>query len=186
MVIGMPAGPDAWSGDTDWVRWVGCMHPGFDRECSSCGATWGGHTAEPLSPIRLLSEAGASFALLPAPSLVNFDYPYTHLVDIELLTPDRLVRYLGRPLSRDALVRLAEAWMRAAQDEHPEQTVSTVQDDAAGLAVVVNLSTPFAVTLEVLVEANLGGDVPEQDGVSFDVARSALIDATHAIEAWLT
>ena len=38
-------------------------------------------------PVRLLSEAGASFALLPAPSLANFDYPYTHLVDIELLTP---------------------------------------------------------------------------------------------------
>ena len=120
-----------------------------------------------------------------ATSLANFDYPYTHLVDIELLTPARLVRYLGRPLSRDALARLAEAWMQAARDEHPEQTVPTVQDDAAGLAVVVNQSTPFAVTLEILVEANLGGDVPDRDGVSFDVARSGLIDAAHAIEGWL-
>lgn len=185
LIIGMPSGPDAGSGDPDWVRWVGCMHPGFERECSSCGATWNRRTADALNPIRLLSEAGASFALLPAPSLANFDYPYTHLVDIELLTPDRLVRYLVRPLSRDALARLAEAWMQAAHDEHPEQTVPTVQDDAAGLAVVVNQSTPFAVTLEILVEANLGGDVPDQDGVSFDVARSGLIDAAHAIEGWL-
>lgn len=40
LVIGMPAGPGAMEDDPDWVRWVGCVHPGFDRECGSCGATW--------------------------------------------------------------------------------------------------------------------------------------------------
>ena len=24
----------------DWVSWVGCVHPGFDRSCAECGLTW--------------------------------------------------------------------------------------------------------------------------------------------------
>ncbi len=40
LVIGMPAGPEGVEGDPHWVSWIGCMHPGFDRECGSCGATW--------------------------------------------------------------------------------------------------------------------------------------------------
>ena len=40
LVIGMPAGPDVGAGDPDWVEWVGCMHPGHDRECGHCGNVW--------------------------------------------------------------------------------------------------------------------------------------------------
>ncbi len=40
LVIGMPLGPDVMQRDPDWVHWVGCVHPGYDRECGSCGATW--------------------------------------------------------------------------------------------------------------------------------------------------
>ncbi len=40
LVVGMPSGPLVMDGDPDWVQWVGCVHPGFDRECGSCGATW--------------------------------------------------------------------------------------------------------------------------------------------------
>lgn len=40
LVIGMPSGPEAMNGFPEWVRWVGCIHPGYDRECHSCGATW--------------------------------------------------------------------------------------------------------------------------------------------------
>lgn len=47
LVIGMP-GPSGDVGGPEWVRWVGCVHPGHDRECRSCGATWG-HVA-PTSP----------------------------------------------------------------------------------------------------------------------------------------
>lgn len=185
LIIGVRSGPDVMDGDPDWVQWVGSIHPGYNRECRSCGATWNSRAVEPPGPIRLLSDAGASFALLPAPNLMNLDYPYTQLVDIELLTPDRLVRYLGRPLSLDSLTRLAEAWLQAAQDEYPEQTVPTVKDDGAGLAVSVDQSTPFAVTLEILVEADQSDDIPDQDGVAFDVQRSGLIDAAHAIAGWL-
>jgi hypothetical protein len=40
LIIGLPAGPEAMSGTPDWVSWVGCVHPGHDRECSQCGLTW--------------------------------------------------------------------------------------------------------------------------------------------------
>lgn len=135
--------------------------------------------------IRLLSEDGASFALVPVPSLVNFDYPRIHIVDIELLTPGRLVRYLGRSLPRDSLARLAEAFMHAAQVYAPEQTVATVHDDAAGLAVLFNASTSFAVTVEVVIQTDLDLAVSDRDNVAFEVPRSALIDAAHAIDGWL-
>ena len=30
-----------WMNDKpDWVRMVGCLHPGYDRECLACGNQW--------------------------------------------------------------------------------------------------------------------------------------------------
>ena len=39
LVIGMPTSADPRTGP-DWVSWVGCIHPGFDRSCAECGLTW--------------------------------------------------------------------------------------------------------------------------------------------------
>ena len=39
LVIGMPTSADVMTGP-DWVSWVGCIHPGFDRSCADCGLTW--------------------------------------------------------------------------------------------------------------------------------------------------
>ncbi|GAA2470902.1 hypothetical protein GCM10009858_05240 [Terrabacter carboxydivorans] len=40
LVIGLPGDPDAVTNSPAWVEWVGCMHPGHDRECERCGLTW--------------------------------------------------------------------------------------------------------------------------------------------------
>ena len=40
LVIGMPATPEEFGSGPDWVSWVGCIHPGFDRSCADCGHTW--------------------------------------------------------------------------------------------------------------------------------------------------
>jgi hypothetical protein len=40
LVIGMPAHSDDYGSGPDWVSWVGCVHPGFDRSCAECGLTW--------------------------------------------------------------------------------------------------------------------------------------------------
>lgn len=92
LVIGLPTGPDVMTGDPTWVRWIGCVHPGYDRECTSCGSTWTAQAAlrthqsyddarlphrwhAPSSAVadrrpdgmkmRLLAGAGAAFALIP-------------------------------------------------------------------------------------------------------------------------
>src|SRR3954466_7678436 len=88
-------------------------------------------------PGRLLSEAGASFAMLPVPDLESFALRRSgpRLVDIELLAPDRLVRYLGRRVGLGFLNELAAAYLAAATLDHPELTVPSVQEEDAGLLV---------------------------------------------------
>jgi hypothetical protein len=40
LMIGMPAHPQSMDSTPRWVEWVGCMHPGHDRECDGCGLDW--------------------------------------------------------------------------------------------------------------------------------------------------
>jgi hypothetical protein len=34
----------------EWVVPVGCVHPGYDRECATCGFTWQGLTFDRVVP----------------------------------------------------------------------------------------------------------------------------------------
>ena len=157
--------------------------PSFsDRSCEDCDAIWSvGYAEAPPEPMRLLSEAGAAFALLPVPNLQDDDAVG---VDIELLTPDRLVRYLHRVPKGGALLRLGEMLQEIAEADHPELEAPTFQDEESGLAVLVLDSDPMTVTLEVQVVIELGSDVREVDGIAFDVLRADLITAAHQIGAW--
>ncbi|HEY0903363.1 MAG TPA: hypothetical protein VGE14_05685 [Marmoricola sp.] len=40
LLIGMPSSPEAWGSGPDWLHWVGCVHPGHERECGACGHFW--------------------------------------------------------------------------------------------------------------------------------------------------
>ena len=40
LVIGYLEHPEAMDTAPAWVEWVGCMHPGYNRECRRCGLTW--------------------------------------------------------------------------------------------------------------------------------------------------
>jgi hypothetical protein len=48
LIIGFPAGPEPMNSTPDWVAWVGCDHPGYDRVCEHCGFAWS--SAEPSRP----------------------------------------------------------------------------------------------------------------------------------------
>jgi hypothetical protein len=39
-VVGLPVGPEVMEGTPEWVVWVGCDHPGHDRECHQCDLAW--------------------------------------------------------------------------------------------------------------------------------------------------
>ncbi|MGP9736085.1 hypothetical protein ACT3SQ_16205 [Brachybacterium sp. AOP42-C2-15] len=118
---------------------------------------------------------------MPVPTLKDTD---ELVVDIELLSPDRLVRYLARQLSPGTVRELIDNLIQAAVEPHPELTVPTVQDDVAGFAILVKGSTSQDVLLEALVVDDLETDLPDHDGVSFDVPRQNLIDVAHQLEEW--
>lgn len=40
LIIGLPAGPEPVNSTPEWVDWVGCAHPGHDRECNHCEFQW--------------------------------------------------------------------------------------------------------------------------------------------------
>ncbi len=96
-------------------------------------------------------------------------------VDIELLTPDRLVRYLHRVPKEGAPLRLGEMLQEIAEADRPELEVPTFQDEESGLAVLALGSDPMTVTLEVQVVIELDSDVREVDGIACDVLRADLI-----------
>lgn len=190
ILFGLPADPGA---EPEWVSFGGCVIDGIPRNrlCESCGHEWtssiweGGVDDCPIVrlPVRLLGEAGAAFALLPVPELQANGNSMP--VDCEFLSPDRLVRYLARPVTVELVEKLADFFMRGASDPIPEQSVPTVEDESSGLAVLINQSAPLSVALEVAIVTTTEEGVPERDGVAFDVPRAALIKAAHELSGWL-
>ena len=95
---------------------------------------------------------------------------------------------LALGFSTTAALLLAVSWAPHTLLAYPVvQRLGLTKARSVAITVGATIITDTAalITLEILVEANLGGDVPDQDGVSFDVARSGLIDAAHSIEGWL-
>src|SRR5690606_11346533 len=105
---------------------------------------------------RLISPGGASFALLPVPELAALaaQDASSMRVDLELLSPDRLVRYLSRRITPASLSELADAYLAAADKPYPEQSVPSVASQDAGLTVQFVASDEFAVEVEILVVAD--------------------------------
>ncbi|HNA98054.1 MAG TPA: hypothetical protein PLC19_01205 [Marmoricola sp.] len=136
-------------------------------------------------PIQLLSRDGAHLRFLEVPNLAAPDLPDTILTDVEVLTPDRLVRYLGREVSRDFFTNLEQALLDGARLDYPEKTVPTVQDDRSGLAITYLESTPESVVIQVLIREMVTPSIPDIEDTAFEVSRVSLIDAAQVIrEEW--
>lgn len=56
LVIGVPSGAEVMGGGPDWLRWVGCDHPGYDRECRACDHAWLAAVDPPQYPHVSLSQ----------------------------------------------------------------------------------------------------------------------------------
>lgn len=136
---------------------------------------------------RLVSPGGAAFGLVPVPDpwSTSTGPEGRLLVDIELLSPDRLVCYLGRRIPTAGLTRLAEAYLRAAADQHPEVTVPAVEIPECGITVAFVASTHLDVTVECSVVEALDAHVPEHEELVFEVQRASLVSASHQLTSWV-
>ena len=127
----------------------------------------------------MISDGGGALALLYVPDVRLGHAP---LLDIELLTPDRLVRYLAREIEPDFLTRLADSLLSGAIEPFPEQQVPSTYSNSAGLVVDFVESTDQSVSVQVSVLPTLGADIEEPDEIGFDLPRSALVAASHRLQ----
>jgi len=100
--------------------------------------------------------------------------------DVALLTPDRYVRYLRRPISEGFARELGHFLFSAASEFHPEQ-LPAFFDNRAGLTVSIMSSTDSRVGIEVSIIVDLEAQVAETDGINFETSRTALASAGLAL-----
>ena len=133
--------------------------------------------------VRVASPDGAAitFAAVPVPAMPGAGGGVDVALDVELTTPNRVVRYFARHPAPAFTPALAEAWLECAAALNPELDVATVSDESAGLSMMVLESTDRDVTLEFSVVEDLDAQVREYDGIAFTVARSALVAAAHRL-----
>lgn len=134
--------------------------------------------------MRLASESGAALTLSAVlepdprePGGLSLAY------DVGLVSPDRDVRYLRRTVEPGFVDALARTLWSAAAEIHPESSVADLSDPRAGLSFAIVGSDVETVTVEVTVIAELAADVPDYDGLNFEVLRADLIAAAHRLNA---
>ncbi|MDT9591608.1 hypothetical protein RDV89_00920 [Nocardioides zeae] len=179
----------------DWVTFTGCVTDPLrvDRVCGACGLAWradeaagprGTAQVSRRGDVRLTGPGGASFALMRAqPAAPHPTRPLS--LDVEMLSPERLVRFLARPTTPDFIRELEVFCIEAAAAHHPEQSVSGVSDNAAGITIDITGSSPTTVDLVVTVVVALGADVRDHDHVHFEAERASLIGAAHDLRGLL-
>lgn len=102
-------------------------------------------------------------------------------VDVGILSPDRFVNYLARPVAPDFIDKLAAFFWACAAEQFPEKSVATFIDDSVGINLSVMSSKEFVVELQVHIVEVLGADIPEIDVVNFETSRVALTTAAEKV-----
>lgn len=100
------------------------------------------------------------------------------VMDIGFLSPASRQHVLARPVDPDLPERLSRFLYAAAVEFHPEQSLSPLQDHAAGLLVTIDSSDGERVALDWQLVENLDADVREFEGLNFETSRAALVTAS--------
>lgn len=130
---------------------------------------------------RLAGFGGAAVFLRTsvAPGVL-VDLPHAVLVmDFSFLSPSDRFQVLNRPVGGDLDERLSGFLFSAAEDFHPEKSVSALQDELSGLVVTVEYSTDDRVCLDWKIIQDPSGTVREFFELNFETTRAALISASH-------
>lgn len=104
LVIGLPADPEPMTGTPPWIEWVGCLHPGYDRNCDRCGAQWESEELMNIDSVwpRIVQHAGQTFK-------TSTGLEFTYRVPGQFLRVTRDGREINRSLSRTNFARALEA-----------------------------------------------------------------------------
>lgn len=105
--------------------------------------------------------------------------------DVGLLSPDRNVEYLMRPADPEIIDQLAKFLWAAANEFHPEQSVSILSDEAMGLTMAIVSSTDFRVEIQITLVEDLVANVREFDTLNFETSRLALTTASREVRSLL-
>lgn len=101
--------------------------------------------------------------------------------DLTLHTPEADSTWRARPANPGLPDRMAEFFLRAAADWHPENTLPAITDERLELSIDATSSTDDAVTLEVAMHApGLDG---EPELLQFETTRAALAQAAQDVRA---
>lgn len=132
--------------------------------------------------VRLVSDAGGAVGLLPTPHLahVSAEVP----LDVELVEPGRLVRYLERSVPREDVRMLAAACGEMAEvlekDDRYEQKVVTLGVRFGDTGITVRLLR--SEVDRAAVEVEVRGEDGEVDGLGIEVGPATLRRAEHELE----
>lgn len=134
----------------------------------------------PSATFRLAGFGGAAFFMrtlvIPDP-----DQPHRATVayDLAMHTPVADSTWRARPAYPGLPERLAEFFLSAAADWHPETTLPALTDERLGLSIDVTSSTDAAVTLDIAMHSP--GFDGEPDLLQFETSRAVLAQAAQDV-----
>ena len=134
--------------------------------------------------VRIAGQGGAGvfFEPLVLPP-TEAESPLRSGADITLLSPDRLVTYLSRPVRPFFMVALA-VFLRAAAVSDGGPDLPVPFEDPVGLVRIdITPADGKWVEIEVRIAQMPDEDVVEFDGMNFETTRASLLIAAHAAEA---
>ena len=128
--------------------------------------------------VRIAGAGGAGFFIEPL-LLPDQEHGLTLGLDIALLSPDRLVTYLGRRVPGDFPERLSR-FLREASVADEGGSTDAFEEPQAGLLITVTPIDGMWVEFEVRIAENLNDNVVEFDGLNFETSRASLLIAAEA------
>ncbi|OIQ79589.1 hypothetical protein GALL_386650 [mine drainage metagenome] len=88
-----------------------------------------------------------------------------------------------RPANPEIIDQLAKFLWAAANEFHPERSVSILSDEAMGLTIAIVSSTDFRVEIQITLVEDLVANVREFDILNFEPSRLALTTASREVRS---
>lgn len=129
--------------------------------------------------LRIAGQGGAGF-FLDSVQLQGPDSTVIQGVDISILSPDRLVTYLVRPLSPSFARNLAH-FLKESSIADPGIETGPFEDRPSGLLINIKTIDEMWAEIDIRVAEDLDSDVIEFDEINFETSRASLLVAAESL-----